>query len=60
MVKYSDIFMKPRAGYMAEVLRQLAKISPESGAVAVVDHEMLPFIEHAWQNDLPKELRPLE
>ena len=60
MVKHADVFMKPRASYMAEVLRQLAEISADKGTVAVVDHEMLPFIEHAWQNDLPKKLRSLE
>ena len=28
--------------------------------MAVVDHEMLPFIERAWQTNLPKQLRSLE
>ena len=59
MVKYSDIFMKPRVNYMTEVLRQLASISGESGTVAVVEHDLLPFIEQAWQKDLPRELRSL-
>ena len=59
MVKYADVFMKPRVSYIIEVLRQLAEISVEKGCVAVVDHELLPFIEEAWKKELPRELRPL-
>lgn len=53
MVKYSDVFMKPRVAYMCEVLRQLAESSPEAGTVAVVDHDLLPFIEQYWMEELP-------
>jgi len=59
MVKYSDIFMKPRVAYICEVLRQVAMISQQDGAVAVLDHDMLPFIEARWKT-LPKELQSLE
>ena len=48
MVKYSEIFIRPRVLYMIEVLRQLAMVSPDKGTVAVVDHDLLPFIERAW------------
>ena len=67
MVKHSDVFMKPRVAYMTEVLRQLAQISVPTddgsgsrGTVAVVEHDLLPFIEGAWEKDLPRELRSLE
>ena len=60
MVKHSEVFIKPRAKYMAEVLRQVAMVSQEKGTVAVVDLDMLPFIESAWRNDLPKEMQQLK
>ena len=44
---------------MTEVLRQLAEISADKGCVAVVDHDLLPFIENAWKKELPRKLRPL-
>ena len=59
-MKHADVFMKPRVNYIIEVLRQMAQSSPETGVVAVVDHDMLPFIEQAWQTDLPRELRSLD
>jgi len=59
MVKHADVFMKPRVAYITEVLRQLAQISNDEGCVAIVDHDMLPFIEEAWKKELPRELRPL-
>ena len=60
MVKHHDVFMKPRVAYIVEVLRQLAVVSADQGTVAVVDHDMLPFIEDAWQKSLPKTMRSLE
>ena len=48
MVKHHDVFMKPRVAYIVEVLRQLAMISSDKGTVAIVDHDMLPFIEDQW------------
>ena len=45
MVKHHDVFMKPRVTYIVEVLRQLAMVSTDAGTVAVVDHDLLPFIE---------------
>ena len=33
-------------------------VSTDRGTVAVVDHELLPFIEAQWQK-LPKKMRPL-
>ena len=59
MVKHADVFMKPRVAYITEVLRQLAESSADSGMVAIVDHDLLPFIEHAWEKELPRELRSL-
>ena len=59
MIKYSDVFVKPRVSYMVEVLRQLAQISSDHGTVAVVDHEILPFILKAWSTELPQQIQTL-
>lgn len=45
MVKFSDIFIKPRVAYICEVLRQVATVSQKDGTVAVFDHDLLPYIE---------------
>ena len=60
MVKHHDVFMKPRVTYIVEVLRQLAMVSTDAGTVAVVDHDLLPFIEDQWSKNLPKKMRSLE
>ena len=60
MVKHHDVFMRPRVDYIVEVLRQLAMVSTDSGTVAVVDHDLLPFIEDAWSKNMPKKMRSLE
>ena len=60
MVKHSDIFMQPRVAYITEVLRQLAEISADQGVVAIVDHDLLPFIENEWTNNLPRKLRSFD
>lgn len=39
---------------MAEVIRQLAQVSPK--VVAVVDHDLLPLIEEYWQK-IPKKVQ---
>ena len=60
LVKHADVLLKPRVSYITEVLRQLAEISADKGCVAVVDHDLLPFIEQAWKKELPRKLRPLQ
>eukprot|EP00347_Sterkiella_histriomuscorum_P019331 403342056 len=52
-----DILIKPRVDYMIEILRQTAHAN--RSVVAVVDHDLMPYIEEAWKN-MRKELRPLE
>ena len=42
---------------MSEGLRQLASISTK--IVAVVDHDMLPYLEEKWKK-MPAKLRPLD
>ena len=56
-VKYADQFLAPRISYITEVIRQLAEVSQARGTVAVVDHDLVPFIEQAWQKELTRELR---
>ena len=55
IVKHHDVFIKPRAAYIAEVLRQCAMISQKDGTVAVFDHDLVHYIETAWTN-LPRDL----
>lgn len=58
-VKYADQFLAPRISYITEVIRQLAEVSQARGTVAVVDHDLVPFIEQAWQKELTRDLKPL-
>lgn len=56
-LKYKEIFVDPRVNYMTEILRQLAHVSRR--IVAVVDHDLLPYIEDKWKG-LRKKLTNLE
>jgi hypothetical protein len=53
-LKYKEQFLDLRVSYMAEVIRQLAQVSPK--VVAVVDHDLLPVIEEYWQK-IPKKVQ---
>ena len=57
MIKYSDIFLNSRVTYISEVLRQMATSHQQT--VAVVDHELIPFIEEEWSK-LPQKPRALD
>lgn len=45
-VKYPQVFITPKAKYMAEVLRQMSMTYGR--IVAVVDADMLDYLEDAW------------
>lgn len=54
--KYPQVFINPRAKYMAEVLRQLA--CTYTKIVAIVDSDMMNAIEDQWMK-IPRELQKL-
>jgi hypothetical protein len=56
-LKYKEIFVLPRVNYMVEVLRQLAMTHKR--VVAVVDTDLLPFIEDGWMK-MGRDVRPLK